>query len=253
MRRGAIVALLVKRSSRSAKNFCGASDQVARRSERSGASRPGGLCRSTSPGSSESVSSSMTSPPSRTAPPLMKRRASPLVLAKPARVMRSTIQISSRLRQLGPRRTRPAPRGERRHRRSARPRLRQSPRGTYGPWSGRARASARPARRRASGLSSRERVVVRHQVVGDAHDLPEHLARWIRDADVVADGLAHLHGAVGADEERGGEDALGSLAVVLHHVAPHEQVVELVRAAELDVGVDCDRVVGLHERVEELG
>src|SRR5919107_5995039 len=66
-----------------------------------------------------------------------------------------------------------------------------------------------------------ERVVVGHQVVGDVHDLPEHLVRWIRDADVVAQGLAHLHGAVGADEERGGEDALGSLAIVFHQVAPH--------------------------------
>ncbi len=37
-----------------------------------------------------------------------------------------------------------------------------------------------------------------------------------------------------------------------HDVAAREQVVELVRSAELDVGLDRDRVVGLHERVEEL-
>ena len=36
-------------------------------------------------------------------------------------------------------------------------------------------------------------------------------------------------------------------------VAAREQVVELVGAAELDVGLDRDRVVGLHQRVEELG
>ena len=35
-------------------------------------------------------------------------------------------------------------------------------------------------------------------------------------------------------------------------VAAGEQVVELVGAAELDVGLDGDRVVGLHERVEKL-
>ena len=38
-----------------------------------------------------------------------------------------------------------------------------------------------------------------------------------------------------------------------HHVPPGEQVVELVGATDLDVGPDRDRVVGLHQRVEELG
>src|SRR5215204_1004853 len=48
-----------------------------------------------------------------------------------------------------------------------------------------------------------ERIVVGHQVVGDAHDLPEHLVWGIGHAYVVADGLAHLDLAVRADEERG--------------------------------------------------
>ena len=39
---------------------------------------------------------------------------------------------------------------------------------------------------------------------------------------------------------------------MLHHVPPHEQVVELVGAADLDVGLDRDGVVALGERVEEL-
>ena len=40
---------------------------------------------------------------------------------------------------------------------------------------------------------------------------------------------------------------------MLHHLAAGEQVVELVGAAELDVGLDGDRVVGLHQRIEQLG
>ena len=40
--------------------------------------------------------------------------------------------------------------------------------------------------------------------------------------------------------------------VRLHHVAAGQQVVELVGAAELDVRLDGDRVVRLHERVEQL-
>src|SRR5215208_3972738 len=44
---------------------------------------------------SESLSSCTTLPPTLTAPPFIKRRASPFVLAKPASVIRSTIQISS--------------------------------------------------------------------------------------------------------------------------------------------------------------
>ena len=44
----------------------------------------------------------------------------------------------------------------------------------------------------------------------------------------------------------------GLEAVRLHDGPPGEQVVELVGAAELDVRLDRDRVVGLHQRVEEL-
>src|SRR5215210_3387399 len=98
-----------------------------------------------------------------------------------------------------------------------------------------------------------ETEVVGHQVVGDAHGLPEHLARRFRHADVVADGLAHLDPAVRADEERGRDHALRPLPVVLHDLPAHEQVVELVRTTELDVGVYGDGVVGLHQRIQKLG
>ena len=57
----------------------------------------------------------------------------------------------------------------------------------------------------------------------------------------------------GAEQERRRQGDLGLEAVGLHDVAAREQVVELVGAAQLDVRLDRDRVVGLHERVEELG
>ena len=41
--------------------------------------------------------------------------------------------------------------------------------------------------------------------------------------------------------------------VGLHDLPAREQVVELVGAPELDVRLDGDRVVRLHQRVEELG
>src|SRR5215204_1896258 len=95
-------------------------------------------------------------------------------------------------------------------------------------------------------------VVIVHQVVGDAHDLPEHLTRRLCYAYVVADGLAHLDLAVGADEKRGRNDALGSLPLVLHHLPAHEQVVELVCSSELDVSFYRDRIIGLHQRIKKL-
>src|SRR5215207_6964622 len=97
-----------------------------------------------------------------------------------------------------------------------------------------------------------EGVIIGHKVVGDAHYLPEHLARWVSDANVVADGFAHLELAVGADEERGRDDALRPLPIVLHHLPAHQQIVELVRAAELDVSVYGDGVVSLHQRIQKL-
>src|SRR5581483_2836854 len=94
---------------------------------------------------------------------------------------------------------------------------------------------------------------LRQRLVGDRHRLAEHLLRRLLDADVVAARLRHLLGAVEPDEQWIGDDELRRLPVALEHVAAREQVVELVGAADLDVGVDRDRVVGLHRRVEEFG
>ena len=49
-----------------------------------------------------------------------------------------------------------------------------------------------------------------------------------------------------------GDHRLRGLAVVALNLAGHQQVEGLVRSAELDVGAQGDRVVGLGEGVEEL-
>ena len=69
---------------------------------------------------------------------------------------------------------------------------------------------------------------------------------------LLPDRRAHL-GPVPGEQERRRQDDLRLEPVRLHHGPAGEQVVELVGAAELDIGLDGDRVVRLHERIEELG
>ena len=72
-----------------------------------------------------------------------------------------------------------------------------------------------------------------------------------RERDVVPDRRAHLL-AVPREQKRSRQHDLRLEPVRLHHLAAGEQVVELVGAAELDVGLDRHRVVRLHERIEQL-
>ena len=99
----------------------------------------------------------------------------------------------------------------------------------------------------------REQVVpVPHQIVGNRHDLAEHAVRGLGDTDVVVLRLAHLVHAVEADKQRHRQNALRFLAVLALELAADDEVKALVRAAELEVGVERDRVIALHQRVEEL-
>src|SRR5450830_1021602 len=97
-----------------------------------------------------------------------------------------------------------------------------------------------------------ERVVRPHRRIRDRHDLAEDLVRTLGDADRVAERLRHLLHAVRADEERERHDDLRLLPRLPHEVAPDEEVEELVRATQLDVGCQRDGVVALAERVEQL-
>ncbi|ABA51107.1 hypothetical protein BURPS1710b_3413 [Burkholderia pseudomallei 1710b] len=94
--------------------------------------------------------------------------------------------------------------------------------------------------------------VAPHQHVRDAHQLAEHVGRLLADADVVALRFRHLLDAVEAFEQRHRQDALLLLAVLLLQLAADEQVEFLVGAAELEIGVQRDRIVTLHQRVQEF-
>ena len=72
------------------------------------------------------------------------------------------------------------------------------------------------------------------------------------DADRVTERLGHLLHAVQADQERQRHDDLGLETLLAHQIATEKQVEELVRAAQLDVRPQGDRVVALGERVEQL-
>ena len=97
-----------------------------------------------------------------------------------------------------------------------------------------------------------EAVVLHHELVGNGHDLAEHVGRLVGEADVVAVALRHLLHAVGAFKQRKREAHLRLHAHLLHELAAGEQIEQLVGAAEFDVGLDDHRVVGLHERVEKF-
>src|SRR5471032_1917133 len=94
--------------------------------------------------------------------------------------------------------------------------------------------------------------VAPHERVRDAHQLAEHVGRLLANADVVVLRLRHLLDAVQPFQQRHGQDALLLLAVLLLQFAANQQIELLVRAAELEIGVQRNRVVTLHERVQQL-
>ena len=97
-----------------------------------------------------------------------------------------------------------------------------------------------------------QQVVAPHQLVADRHQLAEHLVRRLGDADVVAEALRHLLDAVEPLEQRRRHHDLRLEPVGRHDVAADVEIEQLIGAAELDVGLEEHRVVGLRERIEEL-
>ena len=88
--------------------------------------------------------------------------------------------------------------------------------------------------------------------VRDREQLAVHVGRRVGQPDGVVERLRHLLDAVGPFEDRQRQADLRRLAGRLLERAAHEEVERLVRAAELDVGLEVDRVLALGERVEEL-
>ena len=90
------------------------------------------------------------------------------------------------------------------------------------------------------------------QRVGHRHELAELYLRRFGHADVVTERLAHLLHAVQPDEQRHHRAYLRRLAELALVMTSHEQIEELVDAAEFDVGLRHDRIVGHRHRVEQL-
>ena len=94
-----------------------------------------------------------------------------------------------------------------------------------------------------TGSLGDERPPLCERAVGDPHRPAEHLLGRRRERDVVADRRAHLLAvparAAAASSARPAARARSASITS----RPGEQVVELVGAAELDVGLDRDRVV----------
>src|SRR3546814_10423466 len=63
--------------------------------------------------------------------------------------------------------------------------------------------------------------------------------------------FGHLVDAVQPFEQGHGEHDLRRLPVVRLQGAPHQQVEGLVSAAELDIGLERDRVVALYQRIQK--
>ena len=87
----------------------------------------------------------------------------------------------------------------------------------------------------------------------EGHDLAVHLVGRVFHCDVIAEALAHLLDAVSAHQDWHHKALLRCLPHHLLELAAHQQVEFLVRAAELHVGFNDHRVVGLEKGVEQLG
>ncbi len=96
---------------------------------------------------------------------------------------------------------------------------------------------------------SQQAKVVFHHIIGDAHDLTEHIAGLVGYADVIAFGFAHFFFAVEADEDWHSHYNLGWLSVRTLDVSADKVIEGLVCSAELDVTLYDNGIITLHERV----
>jgi site-specific DNA-methyltransferase (adenine-specific) len=100
--------------------------------------------------------------------------------------------------------------------------------------------------------SRKQREVIGHHLIGNAHHLAEHILRLVGYTDVIALGLAHLLNAVKADEDRHRDNYLGLLAGGTLEVAPDKVVKSLVCAAKLHIASYHYRIIALHQRIQKF-
>lgn len=94
--------------------------------------------------------------------------------------------------------------------------------------------------------------VTAHNVVRQVEHLGKDHARGFVNANVIAGGLAHAQHAIRAHKDRHCEHNLRAHSVRFHELAPRHEVEELFCAAHLHIRLQRNRVISLHQRIEEL-
>src|SRR6266576_6118776 len=87
------------------------------------------------------------------------------------------------------------------------------------------------------GTAEQQWIIARHQLIGDAHQLPEHVCRGLVDRDKVAETFAHFFGAIQTFKNRKEKNDLLRKAFLLLEVAAYQNIKKLVRSTELDIGL----------------
>ena len=82
------------------------------------------------------------------------------------------------------------------------------------------------------GAPEEKRIVLRHQLVGNAHQFAEHVRRRLVDADEVAKALAHLFGAIQSLQDGKKKYHLLRLAFLLLKIAPDQNIEKLIGPAQ---------------------
>ena len=95
-------------------------------------------------------------------------------------------------------------------------------------------------------------VPIPHQIIRNRHHFAKHIVGRIRNADVVLLALAHLLYAVKPHQKRHRQNALRFLTILTLQFTPDEQIEALIGSAEFQICLQGDRIVALHERVQEF-
>src|SRR6266536_1701004 len=92
-------------------------------------------------------------------------------------------------------------------------------------------------------------IIARHQLIGNAHQFPEHGGSGLVDRNKIAETLAHFFRAIQALQNWKEKNDLLRQTFLFLEVAPYQNIKKLVRSAELDIGFHHHRVPALHDRI----
>src|SRR4029453_10612456 len=99
------------------------------------------------------------------------------------------------------------------------------------------------------GTTKQQWIIAGHQLIGNAHQLPQHGWPRLIDRDKIAEALAHFFGAIQALENWKEKDDLLRQTFLPLEVAPYQNVKKLISSAELDIRFYHHRVPALHDRI----